>query len=105
MECLLLCILTQSQKRIETFNVGGDDMLDVISIAKIVCNTMHLQNVELVTQRSPFNDGRGWIGDVTYMHLDISKLKNLGWKPRFSSVDAVRLASKELIHDLNNLNG
>jgi UDP-glucose 4-epimerase len=77
-------------------------MLDVISIAKIVCNTMNLRNVELVTQNLASNDGRGWIGDVKRMRLDISKLKKLGWKPRFSSMNAVTLASKELTDDLNN---
>jgi UDP-glucose 4-epimerase len=63
---------------------------------------MNLRNVELVTQNLASNDGRGWIGDVKRMHLDISKLKKLGWKPRFSSMNAVTLASRELIDDLNN---
>jgi UDP-glucose 4-epimerase len=94
----------QVKERIEIFNVGSEDRLDVISIAKIVCNTMNLRGVELVTQGPVSNDGRGWIGDVKYMHLDISKLKKLGWKPRFSSKNAVTLASKELVDDLNNLN-
>jgi UDP-glucose 4-epimerase len=92
----------QTKKRIEIFNVGSEDRLNVISIAKIVCNTMNLRNVELVTQNLASNDGRGWIGDVKRMHLDISKLKKLGWKPRFSSMNAVTLASRELIDDLNN---
>jgi UDP-glucose 4-epimerase len=94
----------QVKKRIEIFNVGSEDRVDVISIAKIVRNTMNLRDVELVTQDPVSNDGRGWIGDVKHMHLDISKLKKLGWKPQFSSIDAVTLASKELIDDLNNLN-
>jgi len=94
----------QVKERIEIFNVGSEDRLDVISIAKIVCNTMNLRGVELVTQGPVSNDGRGWIGDVKYMHLDISKLKKLGWKPRFSSMNAVTLASKELVDDLNNFN-
>jgi UDP-glucose 4-epimerase len=65
---------------------------------------MNLRNVELVTQDLVSNDGRGWIGDVKHMHLDISKLKKLGWKPQFSSMKAVTLASKELADELNNLN-
>jgi nucleoside-diphosphate-sugar epimerase len=32
--------------------------------------------------------------------MDISKLKKLGWRPRFSSIEAVTLASKELLKDL-----
>jgi UDP-glucose 4-epimerase len=103
-DCFFFCLMTQARKRIEIFNVGSDDRLDVISIAKIVYNTMNLRNVELVTQNPVSNNGGGWIGDVNHMHLDISKLKKLGWKPQFSSLNAVTLASKELADDLNNLN-
>jgi UDP-glucose 4-epimerase len=103
-ECFFFCLKLQTQKRIEIFNVGSDDMLDVISIAKIVCKTMNLRNVEFITHGSVFDDGRGWIGDVKQMQLDISKLKKLGWKPRFCSMDAVALASKELVRDVKNLN-
>jgi UDP-glucose 4-epimerase len=92
------------KKKIEIFNVGNDDRLDVASIAKIVCKTMKLPNVELVIQDRASKDGRGWIGDVKYMHLDISKLKKLGWKPEFSSMKAVTLASKDLTTELNSSN-
>jgi UDP-glucose 4-epimerase len=103
-ECFLFCFMAQQQKKIEIFNLGTDDTLDVISIAKIICNTMNLRNVELVTQGSALNDGGGWKGDIKHMHLDISKLKRLGWKPKFSSIDAVSIASKELVDDLRNIN-
>jgi len=33
------------------------------------------------------------------MHLDISKLRKLGWRPKFSSVEAMKLASKELLEE------
>ena len=51
--------------------------VDVISLAKILCRVMNFENVEIVTSRGT-SDGRGWIGDVTTMHLDMSKLKKLG---------------------------
>jgi len=44
--------------------------------------------------------GRGWVGDVKYMLLDISKLKNTGWKPRLSSREAVERTTRELISEL-----
>jgi len=44
--------------------------------------------------------GRGWPGDVKTMLLDISKLKKLGWKPKYNSEEAVRLAARALIEDL-----
>jgi nucleoside-diphosphate-sugar epimerase len=36
------------------------------------------------------------------MRLDISQIKHLGWKPRLSSEEAVRVAAKELNEELEN---
>ena len=84
---------------IEIFNVGNDDKIDVVSIAKIVCNIMDLVDVKLVTTGG-IDNGRGWIGDVKDMQLDIAKLKRLGWSPSLSSMNAVALASKEILKDI-----
>jgi len=37
---------------------------------------------------------------VKYMHLDISKLKSLGWRPRYSSREAVRKAAESALEEL-----
>jgi len=42
-------------------------------------------------------DGRGWPGDVKFMLLDISKLKNTGWRPRWNSKEAVRKTVKQIL--------
>jgi UDP-glucose 4-epimerase len=97
-ECLFFCF-SKCTSRIEIFNVGSCDKVDVISIARTVCNIINLGDVELVI-RPALDNGIGWIGDVKIMQLDISKLKKLGWRPRFSSIEAVTLASKELLKDL-----
>ena len=34
--------------------------------------------------------GRGWVGDVKNMLLDVTKLKAKGWKPKYNSKEAVR---------------
>jgi UDP-glucose 4-epimerase len=60
---------------------------------------MNLGDVELMICPG-LDNRRGWIGDVKVMQMDISKLKKLGWRPRFSSIEAVTLASKELLKDL-----
>ena len=69
-----------------------------MTIAKIVCNCMNLKDVKIIISGGV--NGRGWIGDVTQMQLDISKLKKLGLRPKLSSEDAVKLASKELYNQL-----
>jgi UDP-glucose 4-epimerase len=96
-DCFFFC-LTINKKQLEIFNVGNEDWVDVINIAKIVCNTMNLKDVDLVTTGGVDN-GRGWIGDVKKMRLDISKLEKLGWRPELSSVEAVKLASEEIFNE------
>ena len=36
--------------------------------------------------------GRGWPGDIKIMLLSIDKLMKTGWKPKYNSEQAVRLA-------------
>jgi len=96
-ECVdsLLFCLKNVNKRVEVFNIGNFDKINVIDIAKIVCKNMSLNDVTLSTDGGVDN-GRGWIGDVKTMQLDITKLENLGWTPKLSSKQAIDIASKEL---------
>jgi len=96
-DCFFHCLL-KSKKRIDIFNIGTDDRTDVISIAQTVCKNMNLNDVEIITTGG-VDGGRGWIGDVKKMQLDISKLKSLGWNPQHSSQEAVELASKQLLKE------
>ena len=96
-DCFFFC-LTINKRKLEVFNVGNEDSVDVISIAKIVCKMMNLKDVNLVTTGGVDN-GRGWIGDVKKMRLDISKLKKLGWSPEISSAESVKLASQEIFNE------
>jgi len=91
--------ISKTSKLVEIFNVGNVDQVNVISIAKIVCNKMKLENVELITTGGVEN-GRGWIGDVKTMHLDISKLKSIGWSPKLSSEQSIALATEELLREV-----
>jgi len=81
---------------VKVFNVGSNDQIDVLTVAKIVVEEMGLKNVKF-KPTGGVNGGRGWIGDVKNMLLDISKLKSIGWKPTYNSEKAVRLATKFLI--------
>jgi UDP-glucose 4-epimerase len=60
---------------------------------------MKLTNVKL-KYTGGVDGGRGWIGDVKNMLLDINKLKKHGWKPKLNSQQAVRKTAEHLIKDL-----
>ena len=76
------------------YNVGTDDQTDVKTIASIVIEELGLKDVQISFKPGP--EGRGWPGDVKRMLLDISKLRTLGWSPRYRSTDAVQKATEQL---------
>jgi UDP-glucose 4-epimerase len=65
-------------------------------IASIVIEEMKLPKAS-VECTGGIDGGRGWKGDVKNMLLDISKIKNLGWKPELTSEEAVRKATRCLL--------
>jgi UDP-glucose 4-epimerase len=95
----LLFSVKHTKKNIDVFNLGNHDMINVLDIASIVCKTMKLENVDIITSGGT-DDGRGWIGDVREMNLDISKMCNLGWNPIENSQASVERATLELISEL-----
>jgi len=79
----------------EVFNVGSEDWITVREVADIVVEAMGLKNVEYVYKPAT-SDGRGWLGDVKLMLLDVNKLKRAtGWRPRLNSREAMKLAIKD----------
>ena len=94
----LLFSAKRTKKNIDVFNLGNHDMINVLDIASIVCKTMKLENVDIITSGGT-DDGRGWIGDVREMNLDISKMCNLGWNPIENSQASVERATLELVSE------
>lgn len=80
----------------EVFNVGNEDWIEVNEIAKIVVSKFGLTNTRVYHVMAT-SDGRGWVGDVKYMLLDITRLHSIGWKPRMNSRKAIERAVEELI--------
>ncbi len=90
----------RDQGKIFVYNVGNDDWTSVIDIAKTVVEVLGLRSVKFIF-RPGTPDGRGWLGDVKLMLLDISKLKeDLRWKPSMSSLEAVKATARSLAEEL-----
>ena len=85
----------------DVYNVGNEDWITVKEIAEIVARTMNLKPQFIYTGGT--KDGRGWPGDVKFMLLSIEKIKKLGWKPKYTSREAVELTTKALIKELGYL--
>lgn len=65
----------------------------VTRIAEIVMDVMGLSDVKF-----KYTGGdRGWKGDVPRFSYDISKVLSTGWKPRYTSDEAVRQTVKDIL--------
>lgn len=80
----------------DIYNVGNYDWVTVKEIADIIVKLMGLRNVEYIYKPAT-PDGRGWPGDVKLMLLDISKIVKTGWRPRYTSRQAVELTARAIL--------
>ncbi len=67
------------------FNIALQELTSVDNLADIVINEMHLTGVK----KKYTGGSRGWIGDNPIVHLDVSKLKSYGWKPKFTVEEVI----------------
>ena len=82
-----------SNDQINLFNLGVDSNTTVTRIAEMIVEEMGLKDVKF-----NYTGGeRGWAGDVPRFQLSTEKMKKLGWKPRYSSDEAVRKAIRETL--------
>ena len=88
--------LQKSNERVNVFTLGCDSSTDVTTIANVVVEEMGLKNV-----RFKYTGGdRGWPGDVPQVRFNCEKINKLGWKASYTSNEAVRLAVKALVKEL-----
>jgi len=85
--------------RYDVYNVGSEDWVAVSEIADMVVESMGLKSVEKIFTGGVEN-GRGWVGDVKLMNLDVSKIKATGWRPRHTSREAVKLSIEARLKEL-----
>lgn len=82
---------SRGKEQCSLFNLGTEDQTKVKDIARALLKEMGLNQTKII-----FTGGkRGWEGDVPQMLLDITKLKKLGWQPKYNSRQAVLRAIRE----------
>lgn len=83
---------------VNVFNIGSIDRTNVLKIAEIIKEEIGLPDVEN-RLTGGIDGGRGWLGDVKIMQLDMNKLKKSGWSPKYTSEEAVRYTAKAIIKE------
>ena len=95
----VISLSSLNKNKSEIFNLGHKETMNVIDLAKIICDEMSLSKVSF-----NFTGGeRGWIGDSPLVHLDTSKANNLGWEPKISIEDSIRSTVRYLLEDKSRI--
>jgi len=83
-------MLNQTNEHFNAYLVGVDSSLTVDQIVALVMDEM---NIHIPVQYG----GRysGWKGDVKKYQYDVSRLRLLGWTPKYTAAEAVRKAIRE----------
>lgn len=84
-----------SSNVVDIFNIGSDDRITAGEIAQIVISEMGGKAKIMFT--GGIDGGRGWKGDVKSMQLDITKIRNTGWRPKFNSRQAVEATVRQAL--------
>lgn len=89
------CAWDSKVDKVDIFNIGGIDTINVSEIASIV-----VENIGLRSKISYTGGDRGWKGDVPRFSYDIKKMLSTKWTPKFNSKEAVELTVKSLIKEI-----
>jgi UDP-glucose 4-epimerase len=81
------------------FNLGCDSTTTVTKIAEILLEEMNLKDTKLI-----YTGGdRGWVGDIPRFKLNSKKMHKLGWKPKYTSDEAIRISIREILDNVKNV--
>lgn len=77
----------------EPYNVATLDRITVTEIADIIVDLMGLKDVKYV-----YSGGdRGWKGDVPVVRLNSNKIREKGWKNKYTSAEAMKKAVESML--------
>jgi UDP-glucose 4-epimerase len=80
----VLLAIEKSDEKVNIFNLGTDEYCEVNDSIKWICS--HLN----VSPQLVYSGGdRGWIGDNPFIFLDCSRIRKLGWKPKYTIKEGI----------------
>jgi UDP-glucose 4-epimerase len=91
-EAMLYIRNKRNLPKIFPINIGSiDEGVTVRTIANLVT-----QRISPNAEISFGTSNRGWIGDVPKFQYSVDRLKQIGWSPSFSSVNAIKFAIDQI---------
>ena len=85
-DCLdaILIAIEKAPDRVNILNLGTNEYCQVNDSISWIC-----AHLGLAPERIYSGGNRGWIGDNPFIWLDCSRMRSLGWQPRYSIREAV----------------
>ena len=76
--------IQKSHEKINIFNLGTNEYCEVNDSINLISNHLGL------TPEIHYSGGeRGWIGDNPFIYLDCTKIRSLGWQPKYSIKEGI----------------
>lgn len=91
----MMIAFSKSKRTSNIFNLGHEKQTTVDRVADLVISQLGLSNVKKIHT----GGAKGWVGDIPLVALSIDRIKSLGWRPRMSSDDAIRVTTKWTAED------
>jgi len=80
----ILFAIEKSGEKVNIFNLGTDEYCEVNNSIGWICSNLN------VSPKLVYSGGdRGWIGDNPFIFLDCSKIRRLGWKPKYTIKEGI----------------
>ena len=89
----MLTIVEKGSETVNTYNIGNPETIGLPDSIPIITRYMNI-NPKIVWSGNDV----GWIGDSRVNNLDVSKLMNLGWKPKYT-IEQTILRTLEWLDD------
>jgi len=80
----ILIAIRKSKKKINIFNLGCNEYLNVRTSAKLICKKLKIKPKFIFT-----GGKRGWVGDQPFVFLNTKKIRNLKWKNKINIQNSI----------------
>ena len=80
----IMVAIEKASDKVNLFNLGTDEYCEVNDSIGWIS-----EHLKLKPDLSYTGTERGWIGDNPFIFLDTKKIRNLGWKPKFSIQEGI----------------
>jgi len=80
----IMIALENTKEKVNIINLGTDEYCEVNDSIRWISEHLNLNPILSYTGTE-----RGWIGDNPFIFLDTNKIRNLGWKPKYTIKEGI----------------